>query len=648
MANEREYLVVLKKGVNKAEFDAFMTSQYGNETIPARNVDVANLRPGSTRIIHYMLNDQEAADLKNNPSVIDVELPIEDNPDIEIVPLGSQTSLFYRGNVVSSNHVNWGLYRSKVLSQTTTAYNNTNQDYVYPLDGTGVDIVIQDSGIDPNHPEWNDADGNSRLAQINWATESGLAFTQSADHYRDRDGHGTHCAGIVAGKTYGWAKGAHIYSQKLLGLETLNGTDGTGISSTFAFDAIRLWHAAKTNGRPTVVNMSWGFISRAFGSPISGNYRGAAWTYTTQNDFALWQSYGIVPQFNIPDSDNYRRFPVRSAVADAEIEDMIDAGIHVCLASGNDYYKQDIPNGDDYNNTFTVYTDVNDTTSQTYNYHRGGSPYSDRAFNVGNINSDIVNNLDTTASSSQRGPAVNIWAPGTHITSTTSQERDSSYDTRGLVSDYPDDPTYKIMKIGGTSMASPQVAGFVACYLQMQPNATPEEVLNKVIDLSKEEINNTSDTDYTDGDALLGSPNRVLISPFQTQPVETKGTFTISNVGYEFDTTPDDAVPGGSGATYTINVTNAGAGSYTLSGDFTGTNATVTCNSGDTLLFNVNASGHPFYIKTSQVTGTGSQASGVTNNGLQTGQVSWTPSTPGTYYYICQFHSAMTGQIIVS
>lgn len=535
MANEREYLVTLHKGVDKAEFDAFMTSQYGNETIPARSVDVANSRPGSTRIIHYMLNDQEAADLKNNPNVIDVEIPIEENPDIEIMPLGSQNSLFYRGSVVASSHVNWGLYRSKVDSQSTAAYNTANQDYVYPLDGTGVDVVIQDSGIDPNHPEWNDIEGNTRLQQIDWASVSGLPFTQSTNHYRDRDGHGTHCAGIVAGKTYGWAKGAHIYAQKLTGLETLNGTDGTGISATYAFDAIRIWHSNKTNGRPTVVNMSWGTFSKAYGSPISGNYRGAAWTYSTQSDFALWQSYGIVPQFNIPDGDNYRLFPAYSAAINAEIDDMIDAGIHVCISAGNDYYKQDISSGDDYNNTFTVYTDVNDTSSSTYNYHRGGSPYSDRAFNVGNINSTIVNNLDTTAASSRRGPAVNIWAPGTDITSTTSQERDSIYDTRGAVSDYPGDPTYKIMKIGGTSMAAPQVAGFVACYLQIQPAATPEDVLNKVIDLSKPEINNTSDIDYTDGDALLGSPNRVLISPFQAQPVETKGTFTMTNIGLEFN-----------------------------------------------------------------------------------------------------------------
>ena len=54
--------------------------------------------------------------------------------------------------------------------------------------------------------------GTSRVQQIDWYTESGLSGSQNVNHYRDFDGHGTHCAGIAAGKTYGWAKKAHIYS----------------------------------------------------------------------------------------------------------------------------------------------------------------------------------------------------------------------------------------------------------------------------------------------------------------------------------------------------------------------------------------------------------------------------------------------------
>ena len=102
--------------------------------------------------------------------------------------------------------------------------------------------------------------------------------------------------------------------------------------------------------------------------------------------------------------------------------------------------------------------------------------------------------------------------------------------------------------------------------------------------------------------------------------------------------------------TYNINVSNVGAGAYSLSGSdsngsVSGNNVTVTLMIGDTVNFVVNASGHPFFIKTAATTGLGDQASGVTNNVAENGTVSWTPDTVGTYYYICQYHPAMVGTI---
>ena len=108
-------------------------------------------------------------------------------------------------------------------------------------------------------------------------------------------------------------------------------------------------------------------------------------------------------------------------------------------------------------------------------------------------------------------------------------------------------------------------------------------------------------------------------------------------------------------STYSISVSAYGASAYTLSGSdrngsVSGNNATVTVNVSDTLNFVVNASGHPFFIKTSASTGTGNQVStpAATNNGTQSGTVSWTPNTAGTYYYICQYHGGMVGTINVS
>ena len=114
--------------------------------------------------------------------------------------------------------------------------------------------------------------------------------------------------------------------------------------------------------------------------------------------------------------------------------------------------------------------------------------------------------------------------------------------------------------------------------------------------------------------------------------------------------------------TYNITVTNSGSSAYTLSGTdrngvVSGNNATVTINRGDTVIFDLNAPGHPFILKTSQTTGTGDQvqyplAPGQTT---QTGTLTWSPNqrTPsttsgdGTFYYVCQYHSGMQGTVIV-
>ena len=114
----------------------------------------------------------------------------------------------------------------------------------------------------------------------------------------------------------------------------------------------------------------------------------------------------------------------------------------------------------------------------------------------------------------------------------------------------------------------------------------------------------------------------------------------------------DGIIGEGSPKSYSINVTNNGSGAYNLSGNdrngsVSGNNATVNINVGDNITFNVNASGHPFWIKTSAITGIENAVSGVTNNGSQNGFVSWTPTSDGTYYYICQYHGSMNGIISV-
>jgi len=62
------------------------------------------------------------------------------------------------------------------------------------------------------------------------------------------------------------------------------------------------------------------------------------------------------------------------------------------------------------------------------------------------------------------------------------------------------------------------------------------------------------------------------------------------------------------------------------------------------------AQGHPFWIKTVRVDGTGNAVTtGITNNGTDFGTITWDTSsvTPGTYYYISEFEPDMSGIISV-
>ena len=100
----------------------------------------------------------------------------------------------------------------------------------------------------------------------------------------------------------------------------------------------------------------------------------------------------------------------------------------------------------------------------------------------------------------------------------------------------------------------------------------------------------------------------------------------------------------------TYGVTASGSSAYVFTGYSSGNNIAITVQVGTVLIFNVNASGHPFWIKTAPVTGTGSAVTtGVSNNGAAIDTVVWDTSSiaPGTYYYICQIHGSMVGTITV-
>ena len=111
--------------------------------------------------------------------------------------------------------------------------------------------------------------------------------------------------------------------------------------------------------------------------------------------------------------------------------------------------------------------------------------------------------------------------------------------------------------------------------------------------------------------------------------------------------------------TYTIDVTAEDYRNYILNGidrngSVSGNDPSVTVKKGDTIIFNIDASRHPFYIKTKFSRGSDNQV--ITGKlsgtpGTQFGKLSWNTKgvSAGKYYYVCSPHATfgMGGSIIV-
>jgi len=649
--SEKEYIVVLNKGVDFHQFHERMVDFQGEDGIPNRQVEVANERPASTRQANYYLTELEAHVLRPHPDVLAVEIPYWQNPDIEIGPsgVGADPERTYRkyGQIVefsAGEGYPWQFPQSGGITNKAepwnvqsdgTFTNNYTGVYAYGADGEGVDIVIQDTGIDAEHYEFQDANGISRVNKIDWATTTGIGTSPSNlnDYYRDWEGHGTHVASTAAGKSMGYARGAQIYAQKLQFGAMLPQFGGLQdyTAYTDCFDQIKIFHRNKAvdsngNKRPTIVNMSWGSTYTIRSDYISSvNYRGSVYSSAADlrpnNDVLQDHThrnlhYGISASYINSDTavsggTNYSyitsKIPAYSASIVADIEELIDEGVHVVISAGNtnEYIAHDTHV--DWNNTITFATPSPapgtpwpGLTSGTHYLHRGGVHHPE-AFIVGNLNLDYRNTFqvgDTgapsgpkkigIAASSGRGPGVSLWHPGSQILGASSRSGPYVHTTdpsrtipenkmigQGATEiTHPLDATEGLLKLSGTSMAAPGVVGILSCILEKNPGLTPAQ-LKTFVETSS---NNATiegaiqegypdDPAYIDGisfagvpnigwrshlpaagGGLMGGPNRMAYQQYNTVPP----SYSIS--------LPSTTLTVGTPTTVTITTTNVADG----------------------------------------------------------------------------------------
>lgn len=210
-----QYVVLLKEGVNVEQHMTHVRVFMGEDN-------------SANAILHqYKLGDFQGYAIRCSEKVLSFIRHAEDV--VELVEEDQFMSIFG----VQRNPPSWGLDR---ISQRALPLDSS---FEYPDSaGSGVNMYTIDTGIYQGH--------NDYAGRVRWGYTAPAGATDD-----DKNGHGTHCSGTMAGTSYGIAKKANLIAVKVLG--------DLGFGSTSDVIAGVNWVANQhTNGAKSVANMSLG------------------------------------------------------------------------------------------------------------------------------------------------------------------------------------------------------------------------------------------------------------------------------------------------------------------------------------------------------------------------------------------------------
>ena len=589
----QNFTVSVKNEIDWEEIHNYIINENEIDGIPNRKIDCTSEMKCSLKRGVYNMSVKEANVLRNHPKVDWVEMSSLYNPivleqrkydeefdkhnfidrykDSTIRNLRPNSPI--SDNSSTLDYTQWGLHRHQSKTNNYGTSQSLAADSQYSLTGKNVDVVIMDTGVRWDHPEFLKAgvsefiDKDSTRVRdilihgaseynINWSSEGLVApGTGSLSNYTvsrvlgsaipSSDYHGSHCAGTAAGNMFGAAFEANIWS-----IACIDRSDVGFSEPADGFDYIKVWHKNKPvnplTGRknPTVVNCSWGF-RQFFNSNSSYNvsFRGSSYSKTQVDASATavpavyYLSYGF---------STYRQFTSVKTTSQSEADEVAnDAGCKnmtfVC-AAGNSNGKQEYLNGTDYNNEVTSGTFWYSSGYDNY-YNRPGTPaitklgQADAWIKVGSIDADRMSGTQERCSSfSDRGPAIDVWAAGSNIL--------SPYAGSGSFAD-PRDNNFYLRQISGTSMATPNVVGVIATYLETNPSADQAKVREWLLNEGSTVV---SANDYYDGyqsnsatDAfywgssysLKSSPRRILYNPYANNHRATISGADLTGISFK-------------------------------------------------------------------------------------------------------------------
>jgi len=166
----------------------------------ANDTDVLHLEAIGASIVN--LTSDEAAHLQNDARVMAVEEDIE----VHILNISEQHSV--QNLVAPGNNIAQGLGAPVgILSSIPWNINLVKAPAAWArgINGTGVNVAVIDTGI---------------ATHTDLIVAGGACFVPGTTSYTDNNGHGTHCAGVIAAQNNanvaGVAPGAALYAVKVL------------------------------------------------------------------------------------------------------------------------------------------------------------------------------------------------------------------------------------------------------------------------------------------------------------------------------------------------------------------------------------------------------------------------------------------------
>jgi len=585
----QEFTVCVKNESDWTEIHNYIINENNIDDIPNRKINCTSDMNFSPKRSVYSMSVNEANILRNHSKVEWVEQSTMYNPvvleqrkcdeefdrhtDIDRFKYNCTNRRISGDPGSTLNFTQWGLYRHQSKTNNFGSNNTVDADSQYSLTGKNVDVVIMDTGIRWDHPEFlkpgvssfsTKADTRVRDIlihgaeeySINWASQGLTApgsgslsnytvanvlesTTFGGDSFTGSGWHGSHVAGTAAGNQFGAAFEANIWT-----IACVDRSDVGWAEPSDGFDYIKVWHKNKPINpetglrNPTVVNCSWGhrqFVRKDI--TYNASFRGTSYS-KTQVDAA---TNAVPAVYYLKPNGNYYEFKSNKTSGQTEADEMVNdadcQNLVLVTTTGNSNGKCEVKDGTDHNNQFTSGTFYYSSGYDSY-YNRLGTPAitregeDDAAITVGSIDSARQSGSQERISNfSDRGPATTIFAGGSYVLS----PHFTAYDD-------PRDNSFHLHYLSGTSMACPNVSGVIALHLESMPTSTRKSVRKWLLSTASVELsssdfydpyqsNGANDTNYWGNSySLKSSSRRVLYNPYANNTIPKIDGVALSGV----------------------------------------------------------------------------------------------------------------------